>query len=142
MGSGGSFKVLGASSVVFEGDSSGVVLSGLDASQTSGDVVLEVDSWTLSSKQVISGAGMLSLRPASIGLDIYVGQASDLANKSGWLLTFESLNSFVGNFSALKIGYAPEDDLLDTAGISSCMELMEVTSLENRMLPSMVVVFV
>ncbi|MDA7525471.1 hypothetical protein N8667_07785, partial [Verrucomicrobia bacterium] len=116
IGSGGSFKVLGASSVVFEEDSSGVVLSGLNASQSSGNVVLEADSWTLSSNKVISAAGMLSLRPASVGLDIYLGQASDLASKSGWLLTFESLNSFVGNFSALKIGHVLEGSALDTAG--------------------------
>jgi len=116
IGSGGSFKVLGASAVVFEGDSSGVALNGVNASQSSGDIVLEADSWTLSPSQTISGAGMLSLRPATLGLDIYLGQASDLVSKSGWLLTFESLNSFVGNFHALKIGHVLEGKALDLAG--------------------------
>jgi Ca2+-binding RTX toxin-like protein len=116
IGSGGSFKVLGASAVVFEGDSSGVALSGVNAFQSSGDIVLEADSWTLSPSQTISGAGMLSLRPATLGLDIYLGQASDLVSKSGWLLTFESLNSFVGKFHTLKIGQVLEGKALDSAG--------------------------
>ena len=105
LANGGDLRILGASNVVFQG---GLELQGVDAFGNAGDIFIEANEIDfLAGTESVKGAGVLTLRPSSVGFGIDIGSlpaSTSQPSTSTLNLETSELKALADGFSRIVIG--------------------------------------